>query len=91
MSQENKMVQSKDVDTKHRIQQAALELFANNGYAAVSIRQIASSAQVNVASLTIIIKVNWSFFLSLIKYGYEKWDQMIQQWDNCHLEKLHSI
>ena len=45
-------MRSDGVEARNRLLDAALELFAENGYAKTSIREIAQSAQANVAAIT---------------------------------------
>ena len=59
-----------DLETKERIMKVARVLFANLGYEGASIREIAKSAEVNVASVNYYFSSKENLFLEVLKSGY---------------------
>lgn len=61
-----------DIETKEKIMGAARILFATQGYEGTSVREIAKSAEVNVASVNYYFNSKENLFLEILKSGYEE-------------------
>jgi hypothetical protein len=59
-----------DIETKEKIIGVARVLFANQGYEGTSVREIAKSANVNVASVNYYFSSKENLFQEIIKTGY---------------------
>ncbi len=61
-----------DFETRDKIIQAARVLFADFGYEGTSVREIAKSAEVNVASVNYYFNSKENLFLEIIRAGYKQ-------------------
>jgi AcrR family transcriptional regulator len=82
------------LDAKHHIINAAITLFAQKGYAATSIREIASRASVNVAMVNYYFRSKECLFINIMKQGagtiVEETESLMLK-DIAPLDKLDSI
>lgn len=78
-----------DLETREKIMKAARLLFADRGYEGTSVREIAKTAEVNIASLNYYFSSKENLFLEIIQAGHtECSEQMRLLFDknNGHLE-----
>jgi AcrR family transcriptional regulator len=59
-----------DIETKEKIMNAARVLFANQGYEGTSVREIAKTAEVNVASVNYYFSSKEKLFQEILHSGY---------------------
>lgn len=60
-----------DLETKEKILKAASMLFADKGFEGTSVREIARSAEVNVASVNYYFSSKENLFQEILKNGYQ--------------------
>lgn len=70
---------AKEKDTKDRILQIASDLFATHGFNGTSIRDIANTADVNVASINYHFKNKVGLLGEVFKFNYQWLDENISQ------------
>lgn len=70
-----------NLSTKQNIIEVALELFANNGYGQTSIREIAKTADVNLAAINYHFKSKEGLYSEIMKYSFYKFEDEISKID----------
>ncbi len=70
---------SKSNSTKQKILDAANSLFANNGFAATSMREIASSADVNLAAINYHFKNKDNLYWQVFDHNYKFMEERISE------------
>ena len=71
-------------DTKLKIINSARDLFAAKGFEGASVREIASSAGVNIAALNYHFSSKQNLFLHIINMGYEETSKAIEDYITTH-------
>lgn len=72
------------IDTKLKIINAARDLFSLKGFEGASVREIASSAGVNIAALNYHFSSKQNLFLHIINLGYEETSKAIEDYIATH-------
>lgn len=66
------MVNEQSIDTKNKILEVALTLFAEKGVDGASVREIAKNAEVNLAAINYHFETKNNLFVEVIKKGRER-------------------
>lgn len=78
-----------DLETREKIIKAARVLFADLGYEGTSVREIAKTAEVNVASVNYYFSSKENLFLEIMRSGYRECAEdlkLLLEKNNGHLE-----
>lgn len=80
-----------DKPTVHKIMSAAIPLFAENGFAAVSVKEIAETANVNIALISYHFGGKENLYSTILEVQFELVDtiiDLIRKEENCPIEKI---
>lgn len=75
----------KDIETREKIVEISIGLFATNGYKGTSVREIAKQADVNIASVNYYFGSKSNLYLESIKRGHKEIYSKIKEVTSCDL------
>lgn len=81
------MTKKEKKEAKQRIYEAATQLFARKGYAAVSVREISKKANVNISMLNYYYGGKLGILRAILNEFYDKYYSAVLDVDFEHLEK----
>ncbi len=73
------MAENSPVEPKQRILKAAISLFAQKGFAAVGVREIAKEANVNIAMISYYFEGKAGILKAVLEEFFERYSQMLRE------------